>query len=82
MVRIYCRYHHGPELCEQCRMLLDYAVLRIDKCKFGIDKPACNNCTVHCYKPELREEVKEVMRFSSPKMIYRHPVMAIRHMLM
>ena len=81
MIRIYCRYHHGSDLCDDCKLMLDYAFVRIDRCRFGIDKPACNDCTVHCYKPDLRIKVKEVMRFAGPKMMYRHPLMAIRHFL-
>ena len=82
MINIYCRdQHHGNELCEDCRRLRDYANQRIDRCVFGPDKPACKDCPVHCYSPKMREKVKEVMKFSGPKMIYKHPVMAIMHIL-
>ena len=43
------------------------------------NKTFCSNCKVHCYSPEMREEIKKVMRFSGPRMIAYHPVMAIRH---
>jgi len=82
MTRIYCRDRHGnKELCEECRALLAYAFKRIDHCMFGPDKPACNDCTVHCYGPKMREKVKEIMRHSGPKMVYRHPVMAFMHLI-
>jgi hypothetical protein len=82
MVKIYCREcHHQAELCQECKNLLGYAHLRIDRCLFGHDKPPCKDCPVHCYSPKMREKVKEVMRFSGPKMIYKHPVMAIMHII-
>lgn len=81
MVRLYCRKQHGAVLCEECGELLDYARLRIEKCPFGEEKPACESCTVHCYQPEMRERVREVMRFSGPRMLMRHPVLAVRHLI-
>lgn len=81
MVRIYCRNNHDAVLCDECRGLLDYAAQRIEKCPFGVEKPTCENCTIHCYKPEMREKVKQVMRYSGPRMLTRHPVLAIRHLI-
>ncbi|MDF7801469.1 nitrous oxide-stimulated promoter family protein [Pontiellaceae bacterium B1224] len=83
MIRLYCRKRHGSRkaLCADCARLLAYAAERIEKCPFGADKPVCNQCTVHCYKPEMRERVKEVMRYSGPRMLLRHPVLAIRHLI-
>lgn len=85
MVRIYCDGHHRygrgvSDVCDDCRELLDYAFCRLEKCKFGLEKPVCSKCTVHCYKPEMRERVREVMRYAGPRMLLRHPVMAIGHM--
>ncbi|MCF7956731.1 MAG: nitrous oxide-stimulated promoter family protein [Phycisphaerae bacterium] len=84
MVRIYCSGHHQPggkDLCDDCRQLLDYAFARLDRCKFGTEKPVCSKCTVHCYKPEKREKIRKVMRYSGPKMALRHPFLAIGHLL-
>lgn len=81
MVQIYCRAHHGgPQLCEECRELLSYAHLRLDRCPFGDDKPTCVKCPIHCYKPEPRERVREVMRFAGPRMLWRHPILALLHL--
>jgi hypothetical protein len=44
-------------------------------------KTFCSNCKVHCYKPEMREKIREVMRFSGPRMIFHHPITAIRHVM-
>jgi len=83
MIRVYCRAHHRTEAapCEACRQLLDYADRRLDTCPFQEDKPVCNKCTVHCYSKGMRERVRAVMRFSGPRMLYRHPWLALRHLL-
>jgi len=61
--------------------LNEYANKRLDRCVFGEDKPACKSCPVHCYQPAKREEVKQIMRWAGPRMLRRHPILAIRHML-
>ena len=43
-------------------------------------KTFCSNCRVHCYRSEMREEIRKVMRFSGPRMIFYHPA-AIRHVI-
>ena len=82
MVGIYCRFkEHNHFLCNDCRQLLDYAFKRLEHCKFGNDKGSCRKCPIHCYKSDMREKMREVMRFSGPKMIIFHPIMAIKHLL-
>jgi len=70
MILLYCR-----------SQLWSYAEERLDKCPFGDEKPTCENCPVHCYKPEMRQRIKDVMRYAGPRMIFHHPIMAIRHLL-
>jgi hypothetical protein len=83
MVRIHCHDLHGEDdgLCAGCAALLAYATRRLDRCVFGDDKPTCAKCTVHCYSADLREQVRAVMRYAGPRMIWRHPVLAIRHVI-
>ncbi len=84
MIGMYCRDLHGTQpdaLCDSCRSLNDYAMQRIDKCPFCLEKPICANCTIHCYKDDMREEVREVMRYAGPRMMRRHPVLAVLHIL-
>lgn len=83
MIGIYCRKKHGTKkgLCPRCRELLDYAAARSDRCPFMETKTFCSNCKVHCYRPDMRARIKEVMRFSGPRMIFYHPGMATRHMI-
>jgi len=84
MIALYCRNNHGTpkgSLCEECRRLTDYAVLRSDRCPFMENKTFCSNCKVHCYAPDMREKIRQVMRYSGPRMIFHHPVMAVRHVI-
>lgn len=83
MLRIYCRTKHGmsAELCPECQNLLAYAEERIDKCPFLPEKPSCAKCTVHCYTPGRREEMRSVMRYSGPRMPLRHPLLTLLHSL-
>lgn len=83
MVRIFCRDKHGGRAgpCDECRELVEYAECRLDRCPFGADKPTCAKCPIHCYKPAMRRRVREVMRYAGPRMLLRHPVLALRHLL-
>lgn len=83
MVALYCRKKHGTHrgLCAACTELDTYAKQRSDKCPFMESKTFCSNCRVHCYKPVMRERIREVMRFSGPRMLFYHPVIAVRHMI-
>ena len=83
MVHLYCRkQHHRPDLCPDCREVLAYAIDRSDHCPFMESKTFCSNCKVHCYRPEMRKKIKEIMRFSGPRMLLYHPVLAVSHMLL
>ena len=69
-----------PVLCPQCQSLLAYAHQRLDRCKFGNAKPSCTRCPVHCYKPAMRQQIRQVMRYSGPRMLLHHPILAIKHL--
>ena len=83
MITLYCQKQHNTKsgLCPDCAELEAYARQRSDKCPFMETKTFCSNCKVHCYKPEMREKIRAVMRFSGPRMILHHPVMAVRHLI-
>jgi hypothetical protein len=82
MVGIYCSAHHdASQLCDDCARFLDYAEVRLEKCPYGEDKPTCANCPVHCYKPQFRERARQIMRYAGPRMLLRHPILAIAHKL-
>lgn len=83
MIHIYCKHKHHPQskLCDVCQELLDYALLRLDHCKFGENKTVCGDCPVHCYKKELRDKIISVMRYSGPRMLFYHPLAAVQHLI-
>jgi hypothetical protein len=84
MITLYCGAQHqrsSVDLCPQCSELLDYAWRRVDKCPFADKKPTCAKCTVHCYKPSMRQAIVEVMRYSGPRMIRKHPLLALAHIV-
>ena len=82
MIGLRCLKKHGKQgLCEERRELLIYATARLDKCKFGDGKTKCHKCPVHCYRPDMREKIREVMRFSGPRMMFYHPLEALRYIL-
>jgi hypothetical protein len=86
MIELYCRKKHSSDrvglgLCPACLQLADYAPQRIERCPFKENKPTCAKCTVHCYKPAMREQVRQVMRFAGPRMVIYHPLLAIAHLL-
>lgn len=81
MVRLYCRRREGNEtLCPSCSELLCYAAERLDCCRFADSKPTCRQCPVHCYKPQMRERMRAVMRWAGPRMLFYYPVAAVKHL--
>lgn len=83
MIEIYCRAHHHSRqrLCTECEELKHYAAMRLDRCPYGESKPTCNRCPIHCYKPEPKERMRQVMIYAGPRMLLPHPILAIRHLL-
>jgi hypothetical protein len=82
MIRLYCRKHHGThgdELCPECTELHEYAMLRLSKCPFQENKSTCGKCLVHCYKPDMKVKIAKVMRYSGPRMLLHHPLLALHH---
>lgn len=82
MIKIYCRKkHRSQDLCDECRILLSYAVNRLDHCRYGENKGFCNQCSSHCYNKANQAKIRKVMGFSGPRLIFYHPIMIIRHLL-
>ena len=83
MISIYCHGQHGTEngLCPDCIDLQNYAWHRLEKCPFQAGKTTCAQCPIHCYRPEMREKVRRVMRYAGPRMLLRHPVLALFHLV-
>ena len=82
MIDMYCTAHHaGAPRCTECTELFDYAQRRLQRCVFGDAKPNCAKCVVHCYTRDMREKIRVVMRWAGPRMLLRHPILGIRHLL-
>lgn len=81
MIKKYCRGRHKTRggVCDECRELTEYALFRLEKCPFKENKKFCSFCKIHCYKPEMREKIKFVMKYSGPRMLFTHPIFAISH---
>ncbi len=83
MVKMYCDYYHDKigSICSDCNELTEFAYERINRCIFQDDKPVCSECLVHCYRKDMRDKIKTVMRFAGPKMIFHHPILGIWHLI-
>ncbi len=82
MIALYCRGNHGTargELCPECAELTAYAERRTARCPFMATKTFCSQCTAHCYAPEMREKIRQVMRYAGPRLMFSHPVMTVHH---
>lgn len=82
MIRLYCRHKEGNrKLCSSCAGLLAYAQQRLDRCPFGEAKSTCRKCRIHCYRREEREQIRRIMRWAGPRMLFFHPAAAVGHLL-
>ena len=81
MITLYClKVHHTQDLCDECRTLAEYAIRRTELCHYMAEKSFCSQCKTHCYKPEMRERIREVMRYAGPRIMFYHPLAALRHL--
>lgn len=83
MITLYCEKKHklGFDKCSKCQELYEYAAMKLDKCKFGENKTSCKRCSVHCFNQERKEQIKVVMRFSGPRIIFYRPYDYIKYIL-
>ncbi len=59
---------NGTVLCAECAALLQYAASKRITCPYD-PKPSCKKCVTHCYRPDYRQRIREVMRFSGIHLI-------------
>ena len=85
MVKLYCKaFHQQKEKkvpCEECLEFIRYANKKLDRCPYGQNKPTCNKCPIHCYKIDPRAQARKIMCYAGPRMLFRHPVLAVKHLL-
>ncbi|GEM_PF-74194 len=56
------------QLCPECSKLLTHALVKRSHCPMD-PKPACKHCPNHCYHPNYRTQIREVMRFSGKRLL-------------
>lgn len=83
MAAVFCRGHHhicaqGEKLCPECAKVIDYSLERTRRCPHK-HSGTCDTCPTQCYRPAMQQKIKEIMAYSGPRMIFRHPLMAIQH---
>ena len=87
MISMYCRANHSKitgknnKLCDECLGIEKYSLSKLKLCPFGSQKPNCPKCPIHCYSQEMREKIAVIMKYSGPGMIFKHPVLALFHIL-
>lgn len=81
MIELYCRKNHQAKLCDECSNLLEYARKRIEYCPKMATKTFCCHCESPCYNQEMRQRIKDVMRYSRPRMIFYKPTLALKHLI-
>lgn len=93
-VEVYCAGKHtGAEhvpvalpgglgdrsLCPECRLFLEYAIVKRLKCPLEAEKPSCKHCRIHCYDKTHREKVREIMSYAGRKLMMRGRVDYLWH---
>jgi len=57
-------------ICVECADLLAHGMKKRALCPLD-PKPTCKSCHVHCYTPEYRQKIREIMAYSGRRMILR-----------
>lgn len=85
MIMTYC---HGQnhernheDLCDDCRELRDYSLARTERCPHVSKTLFCVNCPTPCYKPDMKERMRLMMKYSGPRFFFRHPIIVLDHVL-
>ena len=85
MIALHCKDRHPARgtapLCPQCEELVLYARERNERCPYIQTRSFCKYCKTHCYKPQMRKLISEAMRYSGPRMLLNHPLVAIKHLV-
>ncbi|MEG0255124.1 nitrous oxide-stimulated promoter family protein [Vagococcus sp.] len=79
MIDIYYKQYKDDEHLIEKEDVENYAMSRLNYCRFGEEKPTCKVCPVHCYKKSYKEKMQKIMRYSGPRMMIYHPVMSVEH---
>ena len=87
MIEMYCRDHHDGAsrdedgLCGDCAELLAYARVAAGQVPVRDGQADLRGLPDALLRPVMRERVRDVMRYSGPRMLKRHPVLAVAHLV-
>ncbi len=88
-IQIYCDTKHkkvdksdkdGSNLCPECHETMNYSRIQRELCPLD-PKPSCKNCDIHCYKPDQRQKIRDIMRHSGMYLIKRGRIDMLLHYL-
>lgn len=83
MASIFCSAHHVASddpgaslqgLCPACAATIAYSIERTQRCPHD-HKGNCEDCDIHCYRPEERARIREIMAYAGPRMLTKHPIL-------
>lgn len=77
MIDLYYKHH----IDEYDDKFIEYVNARITHCPRMKEKTFCSKCPVHCYREDMRKQIKKVMKYSGPRMIFHHPLLVIKHII-
>lgn len=83
--KIYCRGHHKDRqrdsvlLCPECRSVIEETLKRTEACPNG-HVGNCQDCDIKCQRGEAQENIRHIMRYAAPRMVFRHPVMTVKYL--
>ncbi len=66
-------------LCPDCARLLAHAFVKRSVCPMH-PKPACKHCPKHCYAPQYRQQIRQVMKSSGMRMLLTGRIDYLWHM--
>ncbi|MHC4445781.1 MAG: nitrous oxide-stimulated promoter family protein [Planctomycetota bacterium] len=69
-----------PHLCPTCLKLITHAYVKRSLCPLE-PKPACKRCPDHCYHPQYRRQIREVMKYSGRKLVLSGRLDYLFHLL-
>lgn len=76
MIKIYEDGNH-VDLSE----LKNYSFRRIENCPRKKEKTFCSSCPIHCYQKIYRHKIREVMKYSGKRILFKHPLLTIKHLI-
>lgn len=85
MIETYCtkqkHLNDGGKLCSDCDELLNYSLQRTTRCPHVEKTLFCVNCPTPCYKPDMKEKMRIMMKYSGPRFFFSHPLIVLEHVM-